>query len=76
VDWSKLGKKRSKFGQWIDSHGLSQSDIVDMTGVSRRTINELANDDSRDIRWDTRKKIMDAVNEIDEDKTTRDFWEW
>ncbi len=75
MDWSKLGKKRSKFGQWIDSRGLTQSDIVDMTGVSRRTINELAYD-LRNPSWDTRKKIMDAVNEIDKDKSSSDFWEW
>lgn len=69
-------KPRSKFGHWLDSQGIKQDEFKDMAGLSRNTISTAANDERWMPERRTAERIMDAVNEIDEDKTTRDFWEW
>ncbi len=74
MNWFGLGKSRTKFGRWIDEKGIRQEDIQKRSGLSDETISRAANKDDWKPSWKTRKRIMDAVNEIDEDKTTRDFW--
>ena len=76
INWSNLGKKRSRFGQWLDNRGLTQEQMSNMSGVSQRTLGDLANNDNKIPSYDTRKKIMDVINVIDKEKNSRYFWNW
>lgn len=76
MGWFGLGKPRTKFGSWLDQNGIKQSDFSEMSGLGRNTVSRLANDDQWMPERKTANRVMEAVNEIDEDKTTRDFWEW
>lgn len=65
MDWSFLGKKRSKFGKFLDQHDLSQQDIVKESGVSRGTISRLCqvqNEDGPTMK--NAKKIIAAVRRL------------
>jgi putative transcriptional regulator len=76
MGWFGLGKSRTKLGNWLDSNGIKQEEFKEMTGLNRDTISRASNDNRWLPQHKTAERIMDAVNEIDEDKTTQDFWEW
>lgn len=76
MDWSKLGKPRSRFGKWLDKEGISQNEMSSMAGLPRETISRYANNEESTPNRKTSERIMDAVNEIDPERNTRDFWEW
>jgi predicted XRE-type DNA-binding protein len=69
-----LGKKRSKFGKWIDKKGLKQQWIVEKSGVSRSTISQLASEDDREPTIKNARKIIKALREIDPNVKQDDFW--
>jgi DNA-binding XRE family transcriptional regulator len=69
-----LGKRRSKFGKWIDRRGLKQEWIAEKSGVSRSTISQLANDDEREPTLKNARKIIKALREIDPNVKQDDFW--
>ena len=71
-----LGKPRSRLGSWLDSNGIKQEKFREMTGLNRDTISTAANDDKWIPRRNTAKRIMNAVNTIEDGRTTRDFWDW
>ena len=74
MGWFGLGKKRSKFGDWIDERGISQREISRRTGIGERTLHDLANDDDRRPNWRTRKRLREAMREYDEEYSD-DFWD-
>lgn len=70
-----MGRRRSRFGKWLDENGVSQSEISRRSGVSTRTVNALA---TGDVQKPTRlngRKLMKAVREIDSDADICDFWD-
>ena len=41
MGWFTLGKKRSKFGKFLDKNDITQKDVVKKSSVSRGTISRL-----------------------------------
>jgi putative transcriptional regulator len=76
VDWFSLGKRRSKFGEFLDKHDLTQQDVVAKSGVSRGTISRLCQPEHEEgPTMKNARKIIKALREltgknIDYD----DFW--
>lgn len=69
MNWFGLGKKRTRFGKWIDKKGISQQDISKKTGVNRNTISKLCNDKEYKPKISTGVKITKPFN-----KNYEDFW--
>ncbi|MEH6943667.1 helix-turn-helix domain-containing protein [Bacillus sp. JJ722] len=61
-----LGKKRTKFGRWIDRKEISQFEVEQLSGLSRRTISRLCNDCDYVPKYETVSKIKKALKEIGE----------
>jgi transcriptional regulator with XRE-family HTH domain len=70
-----LGKKRSKFGKWLDKKGVSQQSVARKSGVSRSTISNLAKDPDHTANTRTLKKIMKALKEVDPSVKSNNFWD-
>lgn len=75
MNWFGLGKPRSKFGEYIDSKGISQQELSDKTGVNRNTISQLANDENARPSWKVERRIMDFIRDNDDD-ASGDDWGW
>lgn len=69
-----LGKKRSKFGKWVDKKGIKQQWIAEKSGVSRSTISQLASEDERFPTLKNAKKIIKVLKQIDPTINQDDFW--
>jgi transcriptional regulator with XRE-family HTH domain len=69
-----LGKARSRFGKWIDRKGIKQQWIAEKSGVSRGTISQLAQEDSRVPTLKNAQRIIKALREIDPNVKQDDFW--
>ncbi|UED78071.1 transcriptional regulator [Brevibacillus sp. DP1.3A] len=74
-----LGKKRSKLGQFIDSHHidgrrLTQEWLVDESKVSRETISKLCSDTDKMPAGTTMKKILQVLRKVDPHVKQDDFW--
>lgn len=74
MDWSRLGKKRSKFGQWMDERGIETRELSNKSGVNRNTLGQLANRDDVSPSWRTRKRLREVAKDFDEEFSDDDFW--
>lgn len=75
MDWFALGKKRSKFGQFLDKNKIEQDDLVKASKVSKSTISRLCQPFDFQPQGRTWAKIKKALKdkfkkEVDYD----DFW--
>ena len=59
-----LGKKRTKFGIWLDKQGLTQLELEKSAKLGRATISKLCNDDSYRPKFSTVIKIKKAINQL------------
>lgn len=69
------GKPRTKLGKWLDKRGISQTWLKEKTGMSKSTISDLASDKDRSPTYQTMKKIIKALREIDPNVRSDDFWD-
>jgi putative transcriptional regulator len=76
VDWSFLGKKRSKFGKFLDKNDLTQQEIVKKSGVSRGTISRLCQASREDgPTMKNASKIIKALRDLTgKNVDYDDFW--
>jgi len=74
MSWWKT-PKRSKFGKWLDSKGVTQIDFADKSKVSRRTVWKLYNEKDYIPSSSTLKKVMKTIRTIDKSKKTDDFFD-
>lgn len=72
---SKLGKERSKLGEFLDKNGLSQEWLIRESGLGRNTISDLASKKERSPTTRTMKKILNVLRQIDPKIQAEDFWE-
>jgi transcriptional regulator with XRE-family HTH domain len=70
-----MNRNRSKFGKWLDSKGVSQSEISRRSGVSDATVNNLATGKSKKPTRLTERKLRRALKEIDPKVRSSDFWD-
>lgn len=70
-----LGKERSKFGRFMDRHGVSQEDVVRVSKLNRDTVSKAFNEDNPSMRAITKKSLVNAARKLTgEDVSSRDFW--
>ncbi|WP_243292853.1 helix-turn-helix transcriptional regulator [Bacillus sp. FJAT-47783] len=76
MDWFGLGKRRSKLGEFIDKHDLTQQEVADKSGVSRGTISRLCQSDGFQPKIKNAAKIVRALKELTKkDVRFDDFWD-
>lgn len=62
-----LGKKRTKFGRWLDHEGITQLEIEKRAKLGRATISRLCNDRDYTPRFETVAKVRKALRELGRD---------
>jgi transcriptional regulator with XRE-family HTH domain len=70
-----LGKKRSKFGKWLDRNGYNQEDLVSEAKVSRNTVSKLCNDPDYIPGPSVMKKVLKAIRKVDPGVKMDDFFD-
>lgn len=70
-----IGKKRSKLGRWLDSRGLTQTDLECTTKLSKNTISKACNDSNYIPSERVIKKILKAIRKIDSKAKMSNFWD-
>lgn len=70
-----MKRRRSKFGEWLDEKGISQSEFSRRSGVNQGTVNGLATGDVQKPTRLNARKLMKAIREIENDLELRDFWD-
>jgi hypothetical protein len=72
MSWFGIGKRRSKFGRWIDSKGITQEEIRKRTKLGNGTLTSLCNDANYVPRISTWVKVQRALKsmgyDVDRDK--------
>lgn len=61
-----LGKDRTKFGRWLDRKDITQIELEELSGLSRRTISRLCNDKEYRPKFSTVTRIKAALKRIGE----------
>ena len=76
MGWFTLGKKRSKFGKFLDENDITQKDVVKKSGVSRGTISRLCQTEHEEgPTMKNARKIIKALLEITgKDVYYDNFW--
>lgn len=69
-----LGKKRSKFGKWVDRNDIKQIDLEKAAGLSRGKISKLCNDKRYKPKYPTIHKIKKALSDMGKNIREDDFW--
>ncbi len=69
-----LGKPRTKFGKWIDKHGIKQIDLEKKTKLSRGVISRLCNEKDHEPTFRTISKVKKALKELGHDLDKNRFW--
>jgi transcriptional regulator with XRE-family HTH domain len=62
-----VGKKRTRFGKWLDREGITQIELEEKAKLSRRTISRLCNDNTYRPKYVTITKIRKALRQIGKD---------
>ncbi|WP_242248935.1 helix-turn-helix transcriptional regulator [Bacillus cereus group sp. BfR-BA-01523] len=70
-----LGKKRTKFGKYLDKHGIEQEWLIRKSGLGRNTVSDLANNPDRSPTRKTMQKILKVLREFDSRVKADDFWD-
>lgn len=76
MDWFSLGKRRSKFGKFLDKNELTQQEVVEKSGVSRGTISRLCQVEHEDgPTMKNARKVIKALRDLTgKDIDYDDFW--
>jgi putative transcriptional regulator len=74
MKWFGIGKDRSRLGQYIDQHGISQKEL-EKSGVSRATISRLCSSDEHQPTMRTAKKIIKFIKMFDSSVNYDNFFD-
>lgn len=69
-----LGKKRSKFGKYLDKNSISQQDLSEKSGVSKSTISRLCQPENYEPNFKSAKKIINTLKKSGYNVDYDDFW--
>lgn len=69
-----LGKSRTKFGKWLDKKEISQIELEQKSGLSRRTISRLCNDKEYRPKFETVTKVKKALKQLGEQTPPDDYF--
>lgn len=71
-----LGKSRSKFGRFLDRHGISQEELRKVSNRNKDTITKACTDDDPNLRDITKKSLTAAVQKLTGKNVKKeDFWQ-
>ncbi|MFC0562243.1 helix-turn-helix transcriptional regulator [Halalkalibacter alkalisediminis] len=70
-----LGKKRSKFGKYLDNHSITQEEIAKESGVSKSTISRLCQPEEFEPSMKNAKKIIKVLKKYDKNVYYDKFWD-
>jgi predicted transcriptional regulator len=70
-----LGKRRSKFGKWIDRKGIKQEDIRKKANIGNGTISDMCNKDDYSPRISTWVKVQRALKSMGYNVDRDDFFD-
>lgn len=69
-----LGKKRTKFGKWLDKQDdINQLELEKATKLSRPTISRLCNDENYIPKYSTIYRINKGLQKLKKDVKVEDF---
>lgn len=72
---SRLGKKRSKLGEFLDKHGVTQGELIRESRISKNTLTKLCREDDPNIRGITKQALIDAIKSLTKKNVKdTDFW--
>lgn len=76
MDWFSLGKRRSRFGKFLDKNGISQQEVANKSGVSRGTISRMCQPEHEEgPTMKNARKIIKALKDLTgKDVDYDDFW--
>ena len=69
-----LGKKRSRFGRFLDRHGIIQEELSKVSGVNRNTISRVAKDNDQQPSVKNASKLIKALKKAGYKVDYDDFW--
>lgn len=69
-----IGKKRSKFGKFLDRNSITQQDISKHSGVNRNSISRLTQSDDNRPSMKNAQKIIKALKKVGYKVDYDDFW--
>ncbi|MYL53321.1 helix-turn-helix domain-containing protein [Pontibacillus yanchengensis] len=69
-----LGKKRSRFGKFLDKYGITQEELSKVSKVNRNTISRIASSNDNEPSFKNAKKIIKALNKEGYNVDYEDFW--
>ncbi|MEI5909441.1 helix-turn-helix transcriptional regulator [Bacillus spongiae] len=70
-----LGKKRSKFGKFLDRNSIKQTEISEMSGVNMNSISRVANSNENCPSMKNASKIIKTLKKHGYDVSYDDFWD-
>lgn len=75
MSWFGLGKRRSRFGKYLDQNSIVQQEIAEESGVSKSTISRLCDPEEYEPSIKIAKKIIKALRKYDSNVDYTDFWD-
>ncbi|USK33164.1 helix-turn-helix domain-containing protein [Bacillus sp. F19] len=75
MSWFGLGKKRSRFGKYLDKNSITQQEIAKESGVSKSTISRLCDPEEFEPSIKNAKKIIKSLRKHDSNIDYTDFWD-
>lgn len=70
-----LGKRRSRFGKFMDSRGIKQEDVRRVARLNGDTVSKVFNQDCPKLRDITKQAlVLAAVKLTGENVSVDDFW--
>ncbi|MEG7928029.1 helix-turn-helix domain-containing protein [Bacillus cereus] len=69
-----LGKKRTKFGRFLDSNEIAQIELERTSKLSTATISKLCNDKKYRPKFSTITQIVRGLKKLGKNIDESDFW--
>ncbi|WP_223254520.1 helix-turn-helix domain-containing protein [Bacillus sp. HNG] len=70
-----FGKKRSKFGKWLDRQRMTQEELREAAKIGRNTASRVCSDPEYTPSASTIKKLMKVVRRVDPNAKVDDFFD-
>jgi putative transcriptional regulator len=75
MGWFGLGKRRSRFGKYLDENSITQQEMAEESEVSKSTISRLCDPEEHEPSIKNAKKIIKALKKYDPNIDYDDFWD-
>lgn len=70
-----LNKPRSALGKWMDRRGIKQEWLTKESGLSKKTVSAVCNEDGHIPNGRTMQKIVQALRTVDPSVKASQFWD-